>query len=80
MIFLYRCTKCGVIELDHKIGIVKDVCPSCNSRLRRVFKDAPSVLFKGVPGSSGFHKIDYGSSEDKKDRMKDYGDKLNKIY
>ena len=71
----YKCAKCGkVFEVEHR---PKDVpmkhCPSCGSKLKRVYNPA-GVVFKG----SGFHITDYRKSEGKSEAKPDKGTKSSK--
>jgi len=78
MIFQYRCDKCGVIEIDHKVGMTISKCPNCNNNIKRVYTPL-GIVFTGEPGTSGFHTVDYGEDFDKQKRLRDHGEKLNKV-
>jgi putative FmdB family regulatory protein len=66
----FRCNKClyvweefwHITEYDsnmEKINNKEWKCPNCGSNDIIKFVNAPAIVFKGVPGQSGFYSLDY---------------------
>jgi len=48
----YKCPKCGVIEVSHKIGENIKKCPKCGAEVTKVF-GTPYTVMKGFSGRWG---------------------------
>lgn len=58
----YLCKACGVLsQIYHSIcDSPKRKCPKCGAlKLKRQISSGGGVIFRGVPGQSGFHALDY---------------------
>lgn len=70
----YRCGNCeAVVEIFQKITEGrKRKCPKCGIlKLKRMISVGIATIFKGTPGSSGFHVLDYPKSTSKDSKRDD---------
>lgn len=51
----YKCKKCGVIEIEHKMNEKVKICPKCGEKIEKLI-NSPSISFKGEGWTPKYHE------------------------